>query len=213
MLQSLDMTTILILLVVLIVSITIHEAMHAFSSNWLGDDTAKMEGRITLNPIKHIDPLMTVLLPALTLLIFQALFLAAKPVPFNPSRVKYEEFGAALVALAGPFINLIMAALGAAIINVFGGALGLDLLKIIGIFVIINVALFVFNMMPLPPLDGSRLLYAIAPAPLQRAMEQLEQFGILIIFVLVFSVPAFREILAELNSKIIDLLMGGSSFF
>src|SRR4051812_38267678 len=93
--------------VVLIVSITIHEMMHALVGFKLGDDTAMEHGRISLNPLNHIDPFMTIILPAISLLLFHVPILAAKPVPFNPERLKFDEFGAALVAAAGPVSNLV----------------------------------------------------------------------------------------------------------
>lgn len=207
MLNNLDASTLVIILIVLVISITIHEAMHAFTSNWLGDDTAKREGRITLNPIKHIDPFTTILLPMITLIIFKVPLLAAKPVPFNPDRVRGEEFGAALVGIVGPLTNLVLAVIGAGILNLFQGSLGLDGIKVVSIFIVINIALFVFNMIPIPPLDGSRLLYAFAPEPLQRVMASLEQFGIFIIFALVLSVPAFGQLLGDLNSTVLEFLI------
>src|SRR5687768_8205633 len=102
MFDSLDATTIAIVFVVLVISITLHEMMHAFTSHWLGDDTAHREGRVTLNPMKHVDPFLTILMPMITLVLFQVPLLAAKPVPFNPYRVRFEEFGAALVGVVGP---------------------------------------------------------------------------------------------------------------
>ena len=97
---------------VVLVSMTLHEAMHGFMAFYLGDDTAKLQGRLTLNPIKHIDPFLTILLPVLLALSGGPVFGGAKPVPFNPARVKYDEFGAALVALAGPLTNLVLAFVG-----------------------------------------------------------------------------------------------------
>jgi Zn-dependent protease len=207
MFESLDFVTIAIIFVVLVISITIHEAMHAFTGYWLGDDTAKLEGRISLNPIKHVDPVMTILLPMITLVLFQVPLLAAKPVPFNPLRVRFEELGAAMIALAGPLTNLLLGLAGAGILNLFQGDMGLELLRVVTIFIAINIGLFVFNMIPIPPLDGSRLLYAFAPESVQRVMASMEQFGIMIIFGLVLLVPAFGSLISDLNSRMLDLLI------
>ena len=181
--------------------------MHAFTSFWLGDDTAEREGRISFNPMRHIDPVLTILLPMVTLVLFQVPLLAAKPVPFNPDRVKFDEFGAALVGVIGPLTNLVLAIAGAGLLNLLGGSLGLDLVKVLTIFIIINIGLFVFNMIPIPPLDGSRAVYAVAPEPVQRFMASLEQFGIFIIFGLVLAVPAFGQLLSELNSRVLNFLL------
>ncbi len=207
MLGDINGTTILIVFVVLAISITIHEAMHAFTSFWLGDDTAQREGRITLNPLRHVDPFMTLILPMITLVVFHVPLLAAKPVPFNPNRVRFDEFGAALVGIVGPFTNLLLALAGAGILNLFQGSLGVDVLRVLYIFIAINVGLFVFNMIPIPPLDGSRLLYAFAPESIQGFMAQLEQWGVFIIFALVLAVPAFGDVLTSLNQELFKLLI------
>ena len=204
MIDSLSLGNIITALIVLVVSITLHEAVHAYAGYFLGDDTAKEEGRISLNPIKHIDPLTTIALPIITLLIFKVPILAAKPVPFNPERVKYEEFGAAMIAAAGPLTNLLLAIVGSFILMVGKGAMTADVLQVVGIFVIINVGLFVFNMIPIPPLDGSRVLYAFAPEPLQKMLASLEQFGLFIVIALVLAAPT---LIVELNNKVLSLLL------
>jgi len=182
--------------------------MHAFAGNWLGDDTAKLEGRLTLNPLKHIDIFTTVLLPIVMILLGLPPIFAAKPVPFNPMRVKYEEFGAALIAVAGPLTNLALACVGGLIFR--SGLINTNNLSdFVVIFTFTNVALFIFNMIPFPPLDGSRLLYAFAPEPLQRVMQTIEQFGLAAIFLLVFVLWQFiGPIILNINQDVMYFLLG-----
>ncbi|CAN5388665.1 site-2 protease family protein [soil metagenome] len=201
---SVNATSLVIIFVSLIVSISIHEMMHAYVGYKLGDTTAYEHGRISLNPLRHIDPFLTILLPAITLILFHAPILAAKPVPFDPRQVRYDEFGAAMIAAAGPLTNLVLAILSAALLTLTAasGILG----DILTIFTVLNVGLFVFNMIPIPPLDGSRVLYAVAPQSVQNVMAQLEQFGFFIIFGLVLFVPGFTTLLYNINQSILQIL-------
>jgi Zn-dependent protease len=179
-----DITYIATVLGVILVSMTLHEAMHGFVAYWLGDDTAKREGRLTLNPIKHIDPFLTIILPVLLAISGGPIFGGAKPVPFNPDRVRYDEWGSALVALAGPLTNLLVAfvAFGAwASLGAPQDTIG----QILSITISVNIGFFVFNMIPIPPLDGSRVLYALAPEFVRRGMEIIERFGIIFVFAIV----------------------------
>jgi len=175
---------ILIVLGVILFSMTLHEAMHGFVAFWLGDDTAKLEGRLTLNPIKHIDPILTIALPVILAVIGGPIFGGAKPVPFNPARVRYGEWGAALVAIAGPLTNFVIAFLLFGIYAVLGGPGGV-IGQVLTTAVLVNLGFFVFNMIPIPPLDGSRVIYALAPDFVRRGMEMIEQFGIIFIFAIV----------------------------
>ena len=201
-------TSILLLLVSLVVAISIHEAMHAFVAHWLGDPTAADEGRLTLNPLAHIDLFATVLLPLLLITFGLPPILAAKPVPFNPDRVKFDEFGAALVGIAGPVTNLVLAVVTALMLNLLQPEFGSVLRQGLLTFMQLNVGLFVFNMLPIPPLDGSRLLYAFAPQPLQKLMLQIEQFGLFaIIAILLVLSPLIFPIINTVNDFILRLLV------
>lgn len=180
-----DISYIVIVIGVVLLSMTVHEAMHAFVGFWLGDDTAKLEGRLTLNPIKHIDPFLTLLLPVMLALIGAPIFGGAKPVPFNPNRVRFEEWGAALVAIAGPLTNLLIAFIMFGVYALFGAPESGLVAQILRTAVIVNLGFFIFNMIPFPPLDGSRVLYALAPEFVRRGMEAIERFGIIFIFAIV----------------------------
>lgn len=175
---------IVIVLIVILFSMTLHEVMHGFMAFWLGDDTAEKEGRLTLNPVKHVDPFLTVLLPLMLAALHMPVFGAARPVPFNPARLKYDEWGAALVALAGPLTNFVLAFLlfgGYVLAGNPGGIAGQFLVT----GVMVNLGFFVFNMLPLPPLDGSRVVYALAPEFVRRAMEWMERYGLMIVFAII----------------------------
>lgn len=180
-----DIGYIAIVIGVVLLSMTLHEAMHAFVGYWLGDDTAKLEGRLTLNPIKHIDPFLTLLLPVMLALINAPIFGGAKPVPFNPNRVRYDEWGAAMVAMAGPLTNLLIAFIVFGIYALAGAPQSGLLGQILMTAVMVNLGFFIFNSIPIPPLDGSRVLYALAPEFVRRGMEAIERFGILFIFAIV----------------------------
>lgn len=184
--MSVDIVAIIMILVTLMISVSVHEAMHAYVSHWLGDTTAKDLGRLTLNPLAHIDPLTTVAMPILMAMAGLPPLGAAKPVPFNPQRVRYDEYGVALVSIAGPLTNLVL--------GIFSG---LWLRFVIGIeaglatdfffwFTWVNISFFVFNMIPWPPLDGSRVLFSVAPDWLRNIMRTLERqglFGFFIFFI------------------------------
>jgi Zn-dependent protease len=207
---SFGASNLVIFIACLLFSVGVHEAMHAFTSHWLGDTTASDEGRLTLNPLKHLDLYTSILLPIILILSGLPPFFAAKPVPFNPMRVKYDEFGAALIGIAGPLTNLSLAALAALIYRAFGGNLSDGILDVLGTFLALNVALFVFNMIPFPPLDGSRLLYAFAPEPLQKVMYQIEMGGFMsiFIFIMIFLYTGLGSIVLNIDNAIIQFLVG-----
>ncbi|MDB5175903.1 MAG: zinc metalloprotease ywhC [Candidatus Saccharibacteria bacterium] len=203
MFGNIDALTLIVLIVSILISLSVHEFMHALVGYKLGDTTAEQDGRLSLNPLRHIDPFMTVILPIITLVFIGAPVLAAKPVPFNPNFVKFEEYGGALIAIAGPLSNLAMAVISALVASLLmDGSLPEQILNI---FTGLNVAIFVFNLIPIPPLDGSRVLYAFAPGPVQQFMEQIEPYGFFIIIFLVF-IGGFGGVITHLNDAILNFL-------
>ena len=166
--------------VAILLGITVHEFMHAYAANRLGDDTARLMGRMSLNPMAHLDPFGT-------LLIVLAGFGYGKPVPFNESRLR-SAIGVSAVALAGPFANLVLAALCAIPLR-FGGAnpLGGAYADILGQIVLWNCVLAVFNLIPIPPLDGSNVVYGLLPPQQRFTWRSYQQYGpILLLLLLVF---------------------------
>ena len=198
-----DPVTIGLIIVIILISMTLHEAMHAFVGYWLGDDTAKAQGRLTLNPVAHIDPFLTLLLPLLLAIAGQPIFGGAKPVPFNPSRLRFDEWGAALVAIAGPLTNLLLAFVGYVVLVLAqpSGLLG----DAMSLFVLVNLGFFIFNILPIPPLDGSRVLYALAPEGARRFMEVIEQYGIFVVFAIVL---LFNQQLGQVLGAMLQFFLG-----
>lgn len=184
------------MIVVLIISVVIHEMAHGYAANWLGDPTARLAGRLTMNPISHLDPMMSVILPGLLIVTGSPiLFGAAKPVPYNPYNFTNQKWGEAIVAAAGPAANIAIAVIFGMIVrsadalNLSDAFLGLSIN-----IIILNIFLAFFNLVPIPPLDGSKILPKFLPFSLamkydnfRRMMEQnvALAFG-LVIFIFVF---------------------------
>ena len=205
MLSDISGVYLLVFFVSLLLSLGFHEAMHGFAAHWLGDDTAYLEGRLTLNPLAHIDLYTTILLPTILVLAHLPPILAAKPVPFNPNRLRYDEFGVALVGIAGPLTNLALAILAALVFHIV--SLDTFWYRSILVFAEVNTGLFVFNMIPFPPLDGSRLLYAFAPEPLQELMQQIEAAGFMVlIFVFLIAFQFISGPLVSVQESILKAL-------
>jgi Zn-dependent protease len=195
----------LLFIPLLLVAMTIHEASHALAGYLLGDNTAKNEGRLSLNPLVHIDPIFTLLIPGIMIAFGIPPILAAKPVPFDPHSVRFGEFGAAMVAVAGPLSNLVLALLGGVAYSLMDVSTAREIVQF---FVELNVGLAIFNLIPWPPLDGSRVLYAFAPQPIQRVMNQIEALGIAGLFIFIFIAWSFVSPLVRVvQNTILNILL------
>jgi Zn-dependent protease len=205
-------------LAVLLVSVVLHENSHGVAALALGDDTASKAGRLTLNPVKHLDLVGSVILPAMLFFTTGSMFGYAKPVPVNPAKLQGKDrWGFALVALAGPVSNLVLAFIaGVALSRLYGVDVEIDPLSIdrgsialfgAGRFILSaafvwNVLLAAFNLIPIPPLDGSRLMRIFLSANGRRTLDRIEPYGFLILFVVIIW-------LGEPLSRVIQLISSG----
>jgi Zn-dependent protease len=214
-------------IILVIVSLGVHEAAHAWSAWKLGDSTAKDMGRMTITPLVHIDPFMTILLPAMCALMGAPIFGGAKPVPVNFIRLRNPWVDMAVVAFAGPLSNLILACLFLALFKFFvatgyynGAALSeaardQDLLpRVMMASVGYNVMFFVFNLIPIPPLDGSRIMVNTLPPSLRESYYALGGYGLFIIYAVFHFWPGFQELYFSIFLKVFGLVdnivsMGG----
>ena len=196
--MNLNFGYIVIILVIVVFSVILHELSHGIVAYWLGDRTAKDAGRLTFNPIKHIDPYMSILVPVILYILGAPVFGGAKPVPVNYHNLKWREWGMALVALAGPFTNFLLAFIFF-LIGHFSGLLygtGGELWEFIfSESIYINLGFMIFNLIPIPPLDGSRILYVIAPDGFRNVLAGIERYGIIIVYLLIFF---FGEVFSHL---------------
>lgn len=180
-----------VILGVILFSMVLHELAHGVVAYWLGDDTAKDDGRLTLNPAKHIDPVMSILVPVLLYMSGGPIFGGAKPVPVDTRNLKFGAWGMALVAIAGPLTNFLIA-LVSFLIGYWTGWLNMS--GIVGLIftelVLVNLGFGIFNLIPIPPLDGSRVLYALAPDVVREGMEKFEKIGIIVVMILVIVFPS-----------------------
>lgn len=217
---NVDWLEIAFVIILLIISLGVHEAAHAWSAWKLGDSTAKDMGRMTVNPIVHIDPFMTILLPALCAITGAPIFGGAKPVPVNMHRLRNPWVDMGVVAFAGPLSNLLLACLFLAlwkfflITGYYNGAelaqslrhddlLPRVLLQTVGF----NVVLFVFNLIPIPPLDGSRIMANLLPPSLRENYSRIGGFGLLAVFMLINYVEPFRRVVISAINEVHDLVV------
>lgn len=203
---------VIFLIAILVVSVVIHEVAHGFAANWLGDPTAKIAGRLTLNPVSHLDPMGSVILPAILVLSGSPfLFGWAKPVPYNPYNLhRGGKWGEAIVAGAGPAANILIALVFGLLVRI--SVLPPEITNLAISIIFLNIFLAVFNLIPIPPLDGSKILPQLLPRSLVFKYEQLRRalegnmfigFGAVLIFILIFG-----TYIAEMVSVITRILIG-----
>ncbi|MDD4477179.1 MAG: site-2 protease family protein [Patescibacteria group bacterium] len=199
-----ELINFLFFLIILIPSAIIHEYAHGWMADRLGDPTARYMGRLTLNPKAHVDLWGTILLPLILSIISggRFIFAYAKPVPYNPYNLRYQKWGPAIVGLAGPLANLLLASAFAVLTRV---AMDSNLASFLATIVYANVMLLVFNLVPIPPLDGSKILYAILPDSAQNIKIFLEKYGT---FILLFFIFFLFDIISPIINLIYNLLVG-----
>ncbi len=188
-------------------SVVIHEVSHGFMAEYFGDKTARFAGRLTLNPLKHLDLFGSVLLPVLLVLSHSPFLLGwAKPVPYNPNNLSNEKWGTIAIASAGVLANILMAVVFGLIVR-FTSSLLLPegFYFIVSVIVVVNLALALFNLIPIPPLDGSKILFSLLPASLGNAILLYEQYSLIILLVFIVF---FANYLSPILSYLFTLVTG-----
>ena len=192
--------------IIIIPSAIIHEYAHGWMADQLGDPTARHAGRLTLNPIVHIDKWGTLLMPLLLFFLTAGnfLFAYAKPVPYNPYNLRNHKWGPSMVALAGPIANFLLAIAFGLVIQFL--PLSINLTIFLSVIVYANVLLGVFNLVPIPPLDGSKILFAVLPDSMWKVRQTLEQYGFFILLIFIFF---FFQLISPIIIYLHLLLTGG----
>ena len=191
-----DVVTALLFIAVLIISVIIHEVSHGYMADYLGDPTARLQGRLTMNPIPHIDPVGSIVVPGLLALSGTGVIFGwAKPVPYNPHNL-HNRYGDALVAAAGPASNLVLAVLAGFVFRLAPVAATDPTGSFLLTVVLVNIVLMVFNLVPIPPLDGSKILFEFLPAKLDYIRQNLKQYGfIILIFFIFFAIELISPVI------------------
>lgn len=193
---------------VLIFSVMIHEISHGLMAERLGDPTARLAGRITLNPIKHIDIFGSIILPLVLVISGSPIVLGwAKPVPYNPFNTKNPRVAGGLIGLAGPLSNFVLAVIFSIIFRIGQGQFSGDLLLLFMVIIIMNLSLGVFNLVPIPPLDGSKVLFSLLPPSpaVDRLVQSIERYGF---FLLILFIYAGGYLLSPIVSWLLYWLAG-----
>ncbi len=183
-------------------SVVIHELSHGYMAELLGDPTPRLQGRLTLNPLKHLELFGSFIVPVITS-IAGFTFGWAKPVQWNPYNVKNKRWGELMIAIAGPISNFLIAIVFGLVLRFFGGSLSDSFIQISFYVIAINIVLAVFNLIPIPPLDGSKVLFAFLPAKFAQVRETLERYSIFFFLILIFFLWRFVEPIIPFIFKII----------
>ncbi len=208
----------IVIIAALILSIVFHEVAHGYVANWLGDPTARLSGRLTLNPLPHIDLMGSIIVPGILYLTGAGiLFGWAKPVPYNPYNLRNQKWGEALVAAAGPATNLLIALAFGLLIRFATVPLAGPFLSIAAFIVYINILLAFFNLIPIPPLDGSKALASLLPWRAQMRFQeiaaQIQQFGLIATFLFIFLFAnIFWQPFSALVRSVFALITGTALF-